>query len=328
MSPATPVSPNTRLPRSPARDLPDDLEGAIRELKREHRVLLLAHYYQEDEIQDLADVVGDSLKLAQAAQHADCDVIAFCGVHFMAETAKILNPDKPVVVPDLDAGCSLADGCPADEFRKFIDAHPGAAVLTYINTSAAVKAMSDLICTSSNAVKMVKHFEGRPLIFAPDRHLARFVAKQTGRDDLIIWDGACVVHELFSAKGLEKLRIQHPDAEVLAHPECDQAVLDQADFIASTTGIIERAVATPDRTSIIATEDGVFHEIRRRAPGKKLIQAPGTDESCSCNQCPYMRLNTLEKLYLCLRDLEPQVTVPEEIRVKALKPIELMLKLS
>jgi quinolinate synthase len=309
-------------------ELPDDLEEAIRSLKRERRALLLAHYYQEDALQDLADVVGDSLKLAQAAQHADCDVIAFCGVHFMAETAKILNPDKPVVVPDLDAGCSLADGCPPDEFRKFVAAHPGAAVLTYINSSAEVKAMSDLICTSSNAVKMVEHFKGRPLIFAPDRHLARWVGKQTGRDDLIIWQGACVVHELFSAQGLEKLRIQHPDAEVLAHPECDQAVLDQADFIASTTGIIERAVATPDRTSIVATEDGVFHEIWRRAPHKKLIQAPGMDESCSCNQCPFMRLNTLEKLYLCLRDLEPQVTVPEAIRVKALEPIELMLKLS
>jgi quinolinate synthase len=309
-------------------DLPDDLEGAILELKRERNALILAHYYQEDEIQDLADIVGDSLALARAAQKADCEVIAFCGVHFMAETAKILNPDKPVVVPDLDAGCSLADGCKPDEFRAFVDEHPGAAVLSYINSSAEVKAMSDLICTSSNAVKMVEHFEGRPLVFAPDRHLARYVGKQTGRDDLIVWPGACVVHELFSAQGLEKLRIQHPEAEVLAHPECDQAVLDQADFIASTTGIIDRAVATPDRLSIVATEDGVFHEIRKRAPGKELVQAPGLDESCSCNQCPYMRLNTLEKLYLCLRDLTPQVTVPEPIRQKALVPIELMLELS
>ncbi|MFP6625300.1 MAG: quinolinate synthase NadA, partial [Myxococcota bacterium] len=290
-------------------DLPDNLEQAILDLKRERRALLLAHYYQESEVQDLADVVGDSLALAQAAQGADCDVIAFCGVHFMAETAKLLNPDKPVVVPDLEAGCSLADGCPPDEFQAFIDEHPGAAVLTYINASAAVKAKSDLICTSSNAVKMVEHLQGRPIIFAPDRHLARFVGKQTGRDDLIAWQGACVVHELFSAQGLEKLRLQHPEAEVLAHPECDQAVLDQADFIASTTGIIARAAADPKRTAIIATEDGVFHEIWKRAPGKQLIQAPGMDESCACNQCPYMRLNTLEKLYLSLRDLEPQVTV-------------------
>ena len=309
-------------------NLPEDLEQAILDLKRDRRALLLAHYYQESEVQDLADVVGDSLALAQAAQDADCDVIAFCGVHFMAETAKLLNPDKPVVVPDLAAGCSLADGCPPDEFQAFIDAHPGAAVLTYINASAAVKAKSDLVCTSSNAVKMVEHLAGRPILFAPDRHLARFVAKETGRDDLIAWPGACVVHELFSAQGLEKLRIQHPDAEVLAHPECDQTVLDQADFIASTAGIIARACAEPERTAIVATEDGVFHEIWKRAPGKPLIQAPGMDESCACNQCPYMRLNTLEKLYLSLRDLEPQVTVAASIQARALAPIEKMLALS
>jgi quinolinate synthase len=306
----------------------DELEEAILELKQERNAILLAHYYQESEIQDLADVIGDSLALARAAQEADCDVIAFCGVHFMAETAKILNPAKPVVVPDMEAGCSLADGCPADEFQEFVDAHPDAAVLTYINASAEVKAMSDLICTSSNAVKMVEHFGDRPLIFAPDRHLARFVGKQVGRDDLIVWQGACVVHELFSAKALAKLKIQHPDAEVLAHPECDQAVLDQADFIASTTGIISRAVETPDVTSIVATEDGVFHSILREVPKKQLIQAPGMDESCACNQCPFMRLNTLQKLYLCLRDLTPQVEVPEEIRVRASRPIELMLELS
>ena len=309
-------------------NLPEDLEQAILDLKRERRALLLAHYYQESEVQDLADVVGDSLALAQAAQDADCDVIAFCGVHFMAETAKLLNPDKPVVVPDLAAGCSLADGCPPDEFQAFIDAHPGAAVLTYINASAAVKAKSDLVCTSSNAVKMVEHLAGRPILFAPDRHLARFVAKETGRDDLIAWPGACVVHELFSAQGLEKLRIQHPDAEVLAHPECDQAVLDQADFIASTTGIIDRAAADPERTAIVATEDGVFHEIWKRAPGKQLIQAPGMDESCACNQCPFMRLNTLEKLYLCLRDLEPRIDVAPELQARARRPIERMLALS
>ncbi len=311
-----------------AEEIPDDLEEAILELKRERSALLLAHYYQESEVQDLADIVGDSLALARAAQRADCEVIAFCGVHFMAETAKILNPDTPVVVPDLEAGCSLADGCPADEFSEFVAEHPGAGVLSYINCTAAVKALSDLICTSSNAVKMVEHFEGRPLIFAPDRHLARYVGREAGRDDLIVWPGACVVHELFSAQGLAKLRVQHPEAEVLAHPECDQAVLDQADFIASTSGIIERAVASPDRLSIVATEDGVFHEILKRAPGKVLIQAPGMDESCECNRCPYMRLNTLEKLYLCLRDLSPQVNVPEQIRLRALQPIELMLKLS
>lgn len=309
-------------------EFPDDLEEAIRELKRERNAVLLAHYYQESEVQDLADFVGDSLALAQAATSVDRDVIAFCGVNFMAETAKILNPERTVVVPDLAAGCSLADGCPPDEFAAFIDAHPGAKVLSYINCSAEVKALSDLICTSSNAVKMAAQFEGQPLIFAPDRHLARWVAGQSGRDDLIIWQGSCIVHEQFSAKRLQQLRVLHPDAEVLAHPECDQAVLDQADLIASTTGIIKRAVESEANTLIIATEDGVFHQIERQAPQKTLLQAPGMDESCACNRCPFMRLNTLEKLYLCLRDLSPEVTVPEEIRVRALRPIERMLELS
>ncbi len=309
-------------------DLAVDLDEAILELKRERNAILLAHYYQEDEIQDLADVVGDSLALARAAQRADCDVIAFCGVHFMAETAAVLNPDRTVVVPDLAAGCSLADGCPADEFGAFVERHHGARVLSYINCSAEVKALSDLICTSSNAVAMVEQFKGERLIFAPDRHLARWVGAQAGRDDLIVWPGACVVHEQFSAKRLAKLKVQHPEADVLAHPECDQAVLEQADFIASTTGIIQRALEHPERPSIVATEEGVFHAIRQKAPGKVLIQAPGIDESCSCNHCPYMRLNTLEKLYLCLRDLAPIVTVPEPIRVRALRPIERMLELS
>jgi len=309
-------------------ELPDDLEAAIAQIKRERNAVILAHYYQDSEIQDLADFVGDSLQLAQAAQQVKSDVIAFCGVHFMAETAKILNPERKVVVPDLKAGCSLADGCPPDEFRKFIDAHPGAAVLSYVNCSAEVKAMSDLICTSANAVKMARQFEGRPLFFAPDKHLARWVAQQANRPDMIVWPGTCIVHEQFSAKRLEQLKLLHPDAEVLAHPECDEAVLAQADFIASTTGIIKRAVESKAKTLIIATEDGVFHQIRERAPEKLLLQAPGIDESCACNRCPFMRLNTLEKLYLCLRDLAPEVTVPEALRVRALVPIERMLKLS
>ncbi|MCP5066110.1 MAG: quinolinate synthase NadA [bacterium] len=316
----------------PGESLPDDLEAAILELKERQNAVVLAHYYQESEIQDLADFVGDSLALAQAAAGVDKDVIVFCGVNFMAETAKILNPDRKVVVPDLEAGCSLADGCPPGEFRKFIEGHPGAKVLSYINCSADVKAMSDLICTSSNAVKMAREFEGQPLIVAPDRHLARWIGQQAERDDLIIWPGACIVHEQFSAKELTKLRVRHPDAEVLAHPECDAAVLDQADFIASTSGIIKRSVEGPADTLIIATEDGVFHEIEKKleALGKKktLIQAPGMDESCACNRCPYMRLNTLEKLYLCLRDLKPEITVPEDLRLKALEPIERMLELS
>ncbi|MCR9095520.1 MAG: quinolinate synthase NadA [bacterium] len=313
---------------TPPADRPADLEAAILELKREKGAVILAHFYQEDEIQDLADVVGDSLALARAAQEIDCEMIVFCGVHFMAETAAILNPGIPVVVPDLEAGCSLADGCPPEEFKAFIADHPGAKVVTYINASAGVKAMSDLICTSSNAVEMVEHFEGEKVILAPDRHLARWIGRETGRDDFIVWPGACVVHEQFSAKGLAKLRAQHPDAEVLAHPECDQAVLDQADFIASTTGIIARAVASPDRPSIIATEDGVFHAIRKQVPDKVLHQAPGMDESCACNQCPFMRLNTLEKLYDCLVNEGPTVTVPEELAKQALVPIERMLELS
>ena len=309
-------------------ELPQDLEAAILALKDERNAVILAHYYQESEIQDLADFVGDSLALARAAQRVDRQVIAFCGVHFMAETAKILNPTRKVVVPDLAAGCSLADGCPADEFRDFVARHPGARVVTYINTSAEVKALSDLVCTSSNAVQMVKHFSGEPVVFAPDRHLARWVAKQAGRDDLIVWPGTCIVHEQFSARRLAELKIKHPDAEVLAHPECDEAVLELADFIASTTGIIRRAVESKAQTLIIATEDGVFHQIQKAAPTKHLIQAPGTDESCACNRCPFMRLNTLEKLYLCLRDLRPEVTVPEAVRVAALRPIERMLELS
>jgi quinolinate synthase len=309
-------------------ELPDDLEAGIRLLKRERNAILLAHYYQESEIQDLADVVGDSLQLARAAQKVDRDVIAFCGVHFMAETAKILNPTRMVVVPDLKAGCSLSDGCPPDRFRAFVAQHPGAKVVTYINSSAEVKAMSDLICTSANAVQMVKHFDGQPVIFAPDRHLARWVAKQANRPDLIVWQGICIVHEQFSARRLAELRVKHPEAEVLAHPECDDAVLAQADYIGSTTGIIDRSVKSQAPTLIIATEDGVFHQIAKRVPEKTLLQAPGLDESCACNRCPYMRLNTLEKLYLALRDLRPEVTVPEEIRVRALGPIEKMLALS
>ena len=318
------VSGNGGLPGA----FPEDLEEAILELKRERNAVLLAHYYQESEVQDVADFVGDSLALAQAATQVESEVIAFCGVHFMAETAKILNPERTVVIPDAAAGCSLADGCPPEDFRAFVDAHPGARVLSYINCSAEVKALSDLICTSSNAVRMAQEFDGEPLIFAPDRHLARWVAGQTGRDDMIVWQGTCVVHEQFSAKGLAALRVRHPEAEVLAHPECDAAVLAQADFIASTTGIIDRAVHSEAATLIIATEDGVFHQIRQRAPEKELIQAPGMDESCACNRCPFMRLNTLEKLYLCLANLEPRVEVATELQERARRPIERMLSLS
>jgi len=306
----------------------EELEEEILRLKKERNAVILAHYYQESEIQDLADHVGDSLALARTAQQAQQDVIVFCGVHFMAETAKILNPTRRVVVPDLDAGCSLADGCPPDAFQAFVDEHPGAVVVSYVNTSAAVKALSDVICTSSNAVEIVKQFAGQPVIFAPDRHLARWVAREAGRDDLIVWPGACIVHEQFNAKALTQLRVRHPAAEVLSHPECDEPVLAQSDFIGSTKRIIERAIASPAQTLIIGTEDGVFHQIRKRVPEKELIQIPGMDESCACNRCPFMRLNTLEKLYLCLRDLEPQIELDEATRLGALRPLERMLELS
>jgi quinolinate synthase len=316
----------------PVADLPDDLEDAIERLKRERNAVVLAHYYQEDAVQDVADHVGDSLALARIAEKVDSDVIAFCGVHFMAETAALLNPQAKVVVPDLKAGCSLADGCPADAFAKFVAEHraqhPDLVVVSYVNTSAAVKALSDVICTSSNAVEIVKHFADRPVLFAPDKYLAAWVAKEAGRPDLIVWQGTCIVHEQFNAKALEKLRVRHPDAEVLSHPECPAAVLDLSHFIGSTKKIIDRAIASPAKTLIIGTEDGVFHQIRQVVPEKELIQIPGMDESCACNRCPYMRLNTLEKLYLCLRDLEPEVTVPDAIRARALRPLARMLELS
>jgi quinolinate synthase len=313
-------------------EFPADLEGAIERLKREQNAVLLAHYYQDDEIQDLADHVGDSLALARIAERSKAPVIAFCGVHFMAETAKILRPDARVVVPDLAAGCSLADGCPPDEFAAFVAEqralHPDLVVVSYVNTSAAVKALSDVICTSSNAVEIVRHFADRTVLFAPDRYLGAWVAKEANRPDLILWQGSCIVHEQFNAKALTQLRVRHPDAEVLSHPECPPGVLEQSDFIGSTKKIIDRAIASPAKTLVIGTEDGVFHQIRKAVPEKQLIQIPGMDESCACNRCPYMRLNTLEKLYRALRDLEPEVTVPEEIRVRAVRPLERMLELS
>jgi quinolinate synthase len=304
------------------------LEEEIEKLKKERNAVLLAHYYQESEIQDLADHVGDSLGLARAAQKTTADVICFAGVHFMAETAKILNPERIVVVPDLEAGCSLADGCPADQFRAFLDKHPGHKVVSYINCSAAVKAMSDVICTSSNAVKIVESFpKDQPLIFAPDKHLGRFVMKQTGRD-LVLWQGTCIVHETFSEKKIVELLLRHPGAELIAHPECEESVLRHAKFIGSTTALLKYAVSSPVQTLIVATEEGILHRMKKEAPGKTLIPAPPEDESCACNQCPHMRRNTLEKLYLCLRDLQPRLELDEQLRIAAKKPIDRMLELS
>jgi quinolinate synthase len=309
--------------------LPDELEAEIKRLKTERNAVILAHYYQESEIQDLADYVGDSLQLSQAAARTKADVICFAGVHFMAETAKILNPDKIVVVPDLDAGCSLADGCPAPVFKQWLTRYPGHKVISYINCSAEVKALSDLICTSSNAVKMVESFPaGQKIVFAPDRHLGRWVQKQARREDLVLWQGTCIVHETFSERRLVKLMGEHPGAEVIAHPECEDSILGHAHFIGSTSALIEHARKSPATTFIVATEAGILHKMAEAAPGKTLIAAPPDDETCACNMCPHMKRNTLEKLYLCLRDLSPQVDVPEPIRQRALVPIQRMLELS
>ncbi len=306
----------------------EELEHEIRRLKKDRNAVILAHYYQESELQDIADFVGDSLQLSQAAASTKADVIAFCGVHFMAETAKILNPEKIVVVPDLDAGCSLADGCPAPVFAKWLEQYPDHTVVSYINCSAEVKALSDVICTSSNAVKIVKALAGQKIVFAPDKHLAAFVAKQANRPDLVAWQGTCIVHETFSEKRLIGLMVKHPNAEVIAHPECHEGILRHAKHIASTSGLITYAQNSNCQEFIVATEAGILHKMAAAAPGKLLIPAPPEDESCSCNECPYMRKNTLEKLYLALRDLGPQVDVPEAVRVRAYQPIQRMLQMS
>jgi quinolinate synthase len=304
-----------------------DLEEEILRLKEQRNAVILAHYYQESEIQELADFLGDSLQLAQEARDTQADVIVFCGVHFMAETAKILNPSRTVLLPDLEAGCSLASGCPADRFRAWKARHPGSVAISYINCSAAVKAESDLICTSSNAVKIVESIpQDTPILFAPDRNLGKYLMKQTGRD-MILWPGTCIVHETFSLKKLTQLRERHPEAEVIAHPECEEAVLAASDFIGSTTKLLRRTQES-DRTSfIVATEPGIITQMQKASPDKTFIPAP-PEANCACNECPYMRLNTLEKLYLCLRDMTPELSLPEELRTAALRPIERMLALS
>jgi quinolinate synthase len=304
-----------------------DYEAKIQELKQSLNAVILAHYYQESEIQDVADFVGDSLALAQAAAKTQADVIVFCGVHFMAETAKILNPTKQVLLPDLKAGCSLSDRCPPAAFKAFKEKHRDAFVVSYVNSSAAVKAMSDVICTSSNAVKIVNRApKDRQILFAPDQHLGRHVMKQTGRD-MVLWPGSCIVHEIFSEKKLVQLKVEHPDAEVAAHPECEQAVLRHADFIGSTKGILDYVVASPKQKFIVVTEAGIIHQMQLKAPGKTYIPAP-PDNGCACNECPYMRLNTLEKLYRCMRDRTPELVLPAELQAAARAPLERMLEWS
>jgi quinolinate synthase len=304
-----------------------DLEDEVIRLKKERNAVLLAHYYQESEIQDVADFVGDSLQLAQAAAKTKADVICFAGVHFMAETAKILNPEKTVVLPDLEAGCSLASGCPADRFAAWISKHPGSVVVSYINCTAEVKALSDYIVTSSNAEKIVRSIpEDKTVLFAPDRNLGRYLEKKIGRS-MVLWPGACIVHETFSVRKLLGLKERHPGALVIAHPECEEPVLALADFIGSTTALLKYAVSSPGKEFIVVTESGILHAMRREAPEKTFIPAP-PDANCACNDCPFMKKNTLEKVYLSLRDLQPRIEMPAALMERARLPIERMLQLS
>ncbi len=304
-----------------------DHEQEIQRLKKSLNAVILAHYYQESEIQDVADFVGDSLALAQQAAGTKADVIVFCGVHFMAETAKILNPTKKVLLPDLAAGCSLSDRCPPAAFKAFKDKHPDSFVVSYVNCSAAVKAMSDVICTSSNAEKIVRKVPAdRKILFAPDQHLGRYVMKQTGRD-MVLWPGSCMVHEIFSEKRLVGLKVEHPDADVVAHPECEQSVLAHADFIGSTKGILDYVLASPKKAFIVVTEAGIIHQMQKRAPHKTFIPAP-PDNGCACNECPHMKLNTMEKLYLCMRDGRPELVMNPVLQQAALAPLQRMLEWS
>ncbi len=304
-----------------------DIYAEIARLKREKNAVLLAHYYQEPAIQDIADFVGDSLGLSRQAAATDADIILFAGVHFMAETAKILNPAKKVILPDLNAGCSLADSCPADEFAAFCERHADHLVISYINCTAGVKALSDIICTSTNAEHLVRQIpQGQPILFAPDRNLGRWLIRQTGRE-MKVWDGACIVHETFSERKLVGLKVRNPGALVLAHPECEEPVLRHADFIGSTSGIRRHARESDAKQFIVATEEGILHQMRKDCPDKEFIPAP-PESGCNCSQCPHMRLNTLEKVYLCLKHEQPEIILEEELRVRALAPIERMMEMS
>lgn len=316
----TPLTP----PTSP---IPDDLFSAIADLKKELNAVILAHYYQNSDIQDVADYLGDSLGLSQQAEKTSADVIVFAGVHFMAETAKILNPSKLVLLPDLEAGCSLADACPPNEFAQFKAQYPDHIVISYINCSAEIKAMSDIICTSSNAVKIVNQIpKDQPIIFAPDRNLGRYVMEQTGRE-MVLWQGSCIVHETFSERKLIDLKTQYPQAEIIAHPECETPILTHADYIGSTTALLNYSQKSTTNTFIVVTEPGIIHQMEKASPEKQFIPAPPLNQ-CACNECPHMKLNTLEKLYLAMKHQSPEITMKEEIRINALKPIQKMLELS
>ena len=312
-------------------DAPPDRESLIREilrLKRERSAILLAHYYQDAEIQDLADFVGDSLELARAAQRADAKVIAFCGVHFMAEVAKILNPAAEVLIPDLEAGCSLEESCPPDAFARWRADYPGAVALTYINCSAAVKALSDVIVTSSSAERIVRQIPpDKTILFAPDRHLGAYLVRATGRE-MVLWPGTCIVHEQFSEKALVELKLEHPEAVVAAHPECPEVILAEADHVGSTSSILRFVQESRASEFLIATEPGIIHQMEKLAPGKKFISVPGSSGECGCNVCPHMRRNTLANLYTCLRNGAPRLELSEELRLAALKPLQRMLEMA
>jgi quinolinate synthase len=304
-----------------------DLFTEIERLKKEKNAIILAHYYQEPDIQDVADYIGDSLGLAQKAEKTEADIIVFAGVHFMAETAKILNPAKKVLLPDLKAGCSLSDSAPPPLFKKFKEKHPDHLVVTYINCSAGIKALSDIICTSSNAQKIIESLpESQPIIFAPDKNLGAYINKQTGRN-MLLWNGACMVHEIFSLEKLTKLKIRHPKAKVVAHPECEAPVLAVADYIGSTTGLLKFTEKDSATEFIVVTETGILHQMQKNSPHKTFIPAP-PNNSCACNDCPHMKLNTLEKLYLCMKYELPEIIMDEDLRLAAKKPIERMLEIS
>jgi quinolinate synthase len=305
----------------------EELVSEIKRLKKEKNAVLLAHYYQNKEIQELADYLGDSLYLAKAAAKAEAEMIVFAGVHFMAETAKIINPTKKVVLPDLKAGCSLADSCPPTDFKKFKELHPDAIVVTYINCSADIKALSDIVCTSSNAVKVIESIpKDQKIIFAPDKNLGRYLIKETGRD-LILWDGACIVHEAFSFEKIITLFKEHPKAKFIAHPESESQVLDVAHYVGSTSGLLNFVQEDDADEYIVATEAGILHEMQKRAPNKTFIPAPVEDDTCACSECAFMKLNTLEKLYLCLEHELPEILLDEELMIKARLPIERMREL-
>ncbi len=309
-------------------DLRLDLESEIQQLKRQMNAVILAHYYQESEIQDIADYIGDSLELSRKSQTTNADVIIFAGVHFMAETAKILNPTKQVLVPDMAAGCSLAAGCPPTEFRKFREAHPDHIAVTYINCSAEVKALSDIICTSSSAEAIINKIpRGQKIIFAPDRNLGRYLMRKTGRD-MLLWQGACIVHETFSERKILELKARHSKALLIAHPECEETLLAHADFIGSTSALLKFTHDAIADEFIVATESGIIHQMEKLSPGKRFIPAPPESENCNCNHCPYMKLNTMEKIYLCMVNRSPEVLIPEDIRSKAQLALDRMLEMS